>query len=305
MESYNILFSIPVHEKPEVVIDQIININTFNENCAIIIHISAGFDWKKTLMSEIEFLERVSKIPNVLINEKRLETDWGNIIECHISNYYYSIDRIDFKYWMPCSSNELFIKKGLYEYIKVYEHGGQARELKMTDAWFKSAPFKDGTLSEISSSFNTNLIYYGQVEGSFYDSKLIKQIMDIISKCNLAEESKKLPYPREEVYFQSLAKYVCASHYENNTTYVNWNNNLNIYTWNVRKLLKTNGYFSVKRIDREIDDGMRFYIRKIIGKYCDQVKQLIPEFNEKLLYLNIVKHDIKGILKVVKQRILN
>ena len=31
---YNILFSIPVHESPETIIDQIINYITFNNNCA-------------------------------------------------------------------------------------------------------------------------------------------------------------------------------------------------------------------------------------------------------------------------------
>ena len=37
---YAVAFSIPAHEKFEVIVDQITNINHFNPNCAIVLHIS-------------------------------------------------------------------------------------------------------------------------------------------------------------------------------------------------------------------------------------------------------------------------
>lgn len=76
---YSIVFSIPVHEKFEVIVDQIININHFNPNCAIVLHLSKKFDYTGTAMSEEQFRQIVNSFENVFINENRLDTVYFNI----------------------------------------------------------------------------------------------------------------------------------------------------------------------------------------------------------------------------------
>lgn len=62
----NNVISIPVHERAEVVIDQICNYKFFCPDCGIVLHISNGFNWKESLLSEEEFLAALKTFDNVL-----------------------------------------------------------------------------------------------------------------------------------------------------------------------------------------------------------------------------------------------
>lgn len=57
---YNLMFSIPIHEKLECVIDQILNIRSLNPNSAIVLHISENFNYHNSLISREKF-ERITE----------------------------------------------------------------------------------------------------------------------------------------------------------------------------------------------------------------------------------------------------
>ena len=55
MQKSKILFSIPVHEKLEVVLDQLINIRTLNPDICVVLHLSPVFDYVHSALSLDEF----------------------------------------------------------------------------------------------------------------------------------------------------------------------------------------------------------------------------------------------------------
>lgn len=94
MRKYRILFSIPVHEKPEVVLDQINNFLHFNPDCCIVLHISSGFRFDSDHISEDGFFSALGDIDRVYVNPNRLRSGLEDIIQCHISNFCLLHNRI-------------------------------------------------------------------------------------------------------------------------------------------------------------------------------------------------------------------
>ncbi|WP_295095950.1 hypothetical protein, partial [Ruminococcus sp.] len=120
---YNIVFSIPIHEKFEVVLDQIINFFHFNPDCAIVYHISQGFNYKTSQLSKEEFVKAIDIIGNVYINPESVRTGGADIIQAHLSNFKYIASVVDFVFFSMCSSNELFIKAGLTGFVNDHDCG--------------------------------------------------------------------------------------------------------------------------------------------------------------------------------------
>lgn len=81
----NNIISIPVHERAEVVIDQICNYKLFCPDCGIVLHISNGFNWKDSLFNEKDFLSVLSTFENVFVNPTRLDTAFADIVHTHVS----------------------------------------------------------------------------------------------------------------------------------------------------------------------------------------------------------------------------
>ena len=108
-----IAISIPVHEKKDVVLDQIMNIKFYIENPVIVLHISKDF-----YENEHGDFHELKEIKNVYINPENLETGWGNILLTHVSNYYYIKGMVEFDYFILHASNDMYLKTGIEDYIK-------------------------------------------------------------------------------------------------------------------------------------------------------------------------------------------
>ncbi|MBR1858812.1 MAG: hypothetical protein IJ797_04885, partial [Selenomonadaceae bacterium] len=106
----NIMISIPVHEKTEVVIDQIVNYKHFCPNCGIVLHISKSFDYENSFHTEREFHSILGMFENVFINPHHLDTSYADIVHTHVSNFDYISQLIDFEYFALGSSNDLFVR---------------------------------------------------------------------------------------------------------------------------------------------------------------------------------------------------
>lgn len=98
-----VLFSIPVHERPDIVRDQIENIQHFCPNATVCIHVSAA------AAAQMRVFERYCDLPNVLVNPNSFETGLGTgILHTHVSNFEYSIlQGVDFDKVVLLSSNEM------------------------------------------------------------------------------------------------------------------------------------------------------------------------------------------------------
>lgn len=274
MKKYDIVFSIPVHEKLDVIIDQLINIIHFNPTSAVVLHLSKSLDLKKNSVLKDDFFLTLNNFDNIFVNPKRFATGWGNILHCHISNFQFLEELIDFEYFIPMTSNELFIKFGLFEHIKGHSFGGVFEEVSKRDDWITKKPsLNDDVLKqmlyEISRDFR---IYGGTLEGTFYSKELMSKIVKTASdKFSVSEGNSD--YTRDEVYIPSLAINICgnASCKKSKFTYMNWNKDLHVGICEINALIENNEIYSVKRVERDNGYYVRCYIRQRIGNYYNLV----------------------------------
>ena len=283
----DLMFSIPVHEKPEVIIDQIINFQYYNPDCGIVLHISDKFDFSKESMSRDRFKRIINELGNVFINPETVRTGRSDIIQAHISNFRYADKVADFEKFCLCASNELFVKEGLADHVKPYDCGlERIRLAKYGDTDFSKEYYYtfrtvgDTALKGILDENHAEDIYFSHVEGVFFNRSLFSKMIDVIEK-HYDYKSVEIKYPREEVYF---ASYIWNLRdidglkvlNEGTFTYVPWDRvGYMIWTEDVKKLQNQySNKFSVKRVDRILNTYMRKYIRKNSGYYETEMKVL-------------------------------
>ncbi len=195
-----IVISIPVHEEKEVVVDQIQNYKKYMKNPVIVIHISESF-----YRNENGRFDEIEKIQNVYINSVHFDVGWGNIAHVHISNYLYICEKIKkFDYFLMHASNELYVRKGVEDYISRYRAGFQRRILFSNKSmwWPCEMAHKDDVLKKIMEKCNAKNIVASQVEGSFYSREIFEKIADATQGIDFSQGES---YTREELVFSTIA----------------------------------------------------------------------------------------------------
>lgn len=307
---YNILFSIPVHERLDVIIDQILNIKYYNPNSAIVLHISKKFNFSMSSIDYAQFIEIVKNIGDVYINPNRMDTNKNTIMQTHISNYAYIKDIINFEYICLIASNQLFIKEGFYEYANNFDCGLDLyyhnRNTKMNTA--KSA-YLDNQLLKYLYKNDTKLVVSSQVEGTFYRTKIFYKIYNEIIN-NFVLDSLDIGYPMEEIYFPTVISIL--NHKENikvakkgYITYIPWKRKytLRITIKSIENIIRhDNHYYSVKRVDRHLNNYIRTYIREKLSNgnyYYENIgykDRSLTQLEYKLLEYKCIIDDSIGIL---------
>ena len=193
-----IYISIPVHEKPEVVVNQMQNFARFLPEAKIVLHVSKG---AKFSVNELEDVLKNANVSHALVNPTQVETKWGSIIQAHLANVRYIIQQDDAEKVIFHSSNDMLIMDGLSEYLKDKKNIFHLRKCTSDSLWWVARrALKD---NEISTFFN-NEIYASQIEGSMYESQLLKNLLHEIDEKNLILDNG-IFYPREEIIFSSFA----------------------------------------------------------------------------------------------------
>lgn len=239
-----IAISIPVHENPDVIIDQISNIKKYVPDSLIVLHISKSFYDNYTD-------ERLLGIENVFINPEHLVTRWGDVISPHLSNFCYIQAHTKFDYFVMHSSNDMYVRYGVDEYIKKYDAGFQIRKItqKHTHWWPGNVSYNDFQINRICLECGQSMIIASQIEGSFYRSDIMSQIVRTIQKHYVFSESK-VKYTREEVFFSTVA-----------SSFVDWS-----------KVGKPTTFSEVHRFDRTL-----WKTQEVTRKLYRPIQFLIPQ----------------------------
>lgn len=278
MKKYNIVFSIPVHEKYEVVIDLILNVFHYNPSCAIVLHYANGFREAKSSISFDEFESAIKRIGSVYVNPETVRTGMYDIIQAHVSNFHYIKSLTDFDYFALTASNELFIKEGLYNHIYGYDAGVSYIDVDTTKDWIISELAKQDTvLIEYLATKGWSKIMGSHVEGSFYRKDLMTEIIGHIDAF-FDYRDKGVFYPRDEVFFPTFLWNISQTRTIKilddglycwtpwNRYYKNWD----VFIKDITRLLREQDkVFSVKRVPRLINNYVRRYLRKNAG-YIDK-----------------------------------
>lgn len=200
-----IYVSIPVHEAPEVIIDQIKNINLFLTDSCIVLHLSKQSSFsKENLTSLIDS----NKINNVLINPVSVDTKWGSIIQSHLCNIKFieSIstnqnDKVIFH-----ASNDMIVKNGLNSLVSKSSNLFHTRFYERSGYWWPANVVlsQDEIFLKALREIGSGRVVASQIEGSMYQLNMLCEIAQVIDKYKLITNSKAF-YPREEFYFSSFA----------------------------------------------------------------------------------------------------
>lgn len=249
-KNYKICFSIPVHEAPDVVNQQISNIHHFNPDSIVVLHKSLSFN------TDVVFNEAV-------VNPNRFETQWGNsFVRVHFSNFK-AVEEYNFEYFCVLASNELFFKHGAYDYMKQFDGGTQY--LPETGVRFPRVIDlcnKHPTLSRVSS----------QIEGIFMKKYIVKELIDSMN----IDYTEFVSGAEEEVLFST---WLSDSKYKNGYP-ITWFGGLisrfpygepwpelveTLHNWEKVPEDRQDSYhsrsiFSVKRVPRNMDAPLRQYL---------------------------------------------
>lgn len=268
-----IAVSIPVHEKPDVILDQISNVKKYIENVIIVLHISKVF-YEKYEESTLDGNE------GVFINPEHLATKWGDIVSTHISNFQYLCGVAQFDYFVMHSSNDMYIRSGIEDYISQFEAGFQIRKVfqKYSHWWPGDASFKDSQLDWIKQNCGQSMTVASQLEGSFYSFSLMKKIISVLQNVYDANDSK-IHYTREEVYFSTVA-----------SSLIDW-----------AKIGRPTTFSEVHRFDRKnwalrekTRKAYNIFFRFFIPRYAyDSFEALYNNILFKSRFYKITKKDVK------------
>lgn len=166
------IYSLPAHEKIDVLADQIDNINKYNSHfkIKIVIHLSQRF----TLTPNE--LENIAAMPNVLVNPERLLTGFmdGSLYEAHLSNItYIYTQQIAFGHFIFLASNLLFVKQ--MQPLKS-DFIGSSHDAIKHKGWYQ------GWMAIRDSNINQFHLYGCQIEGLFISKSLLDKMYPYLNK---------------------------------------------------------------------------------------------------------------------------
>jgi len=286
-----VIFSILVHEKLDVVLNQISNFIKFNPKCLIIVHLSRSF--RADLGDEIE---KMSSLNHVIINNKSIRTGRGDNSQfyAHFSNLLLlKKNRIVFDYVCFHASNDMFVKQGLADYMSNFETGFAFFKVRST--WHQGRHArKDRILLKALKKLDLDVesIKGSQLEGSFMCYDVCEKFMALISKNRLNRNSRihelirvirdfnkkknlffpVLPegmlYAKEEVYFPTFS-YLFSTKNGSPYVFINWDNELRVTEADILRIIDADykemktANFAVKRVERDMNDPIRTFINSL------------------------------------------
>ena len=303
-----VLFSILVHEKAEVVLDQIANFQRFVPGSSIIFHVAKSF--RAALGDDID---KITAMPCVYVNPVSVNTGFEDNSQLfgHTLNLKYVLEKkIAFDYFALHASNDLFVRKGLSDFMKDFDAAATPFPIYPNMTWnqgFQALrdPVLKRFLAECCLQLSRTGLYGSQVEGIFMSrdmaicvAELLDRYADVENECRdtffkiLLKRvfriyrlfrliQRILPgryYAKEEVYFSTLLK-ACNGRLAKPYVYANWSKNLvidmediiAIRNHDLEYLAKKTGndqdkkdqaFFAVKRVNRNIEDPIRIFIRE-------------------------------------------
>lgn len=193
--------SLLVHEKAEVILDQLKNFRRFAPSTIIVVHISPSFSL------DTEFVNAVLALGNVHINPVRVPTNKVNLLYPHLVNLRHILklstgegDKVGFH-----ASNDMLVKHGLEQHVQKYQAGYFFDGVLDRERQPESAALIDADASflQLMSLASARTVIWSQIEGIFFPAKHLRTVIELIDQSGADMGIKRLYYA-EEVILPSL-----------------------------------------------------------------------------------------------------
>jgi len=273
-----IYISIPVHEKPDVIVNQLLNLKHFI-NAKVILHLSLSSSFTRDELENV--ISKNSLTDNVIINPHSVKTAWGSIINAHLCNieYLMTIGANDSDKVIFHSSNDMLVKNGLDDYLENKKNLFHERYVDREGYWWPTGVSlnRDIEFHKTLARVGSGRIVASQIEGSMYELGLLNEIRNILTRYSVVDSSNAF-YPREEFYFSSFAHALgvkpCSFPYIYSEVHI-----FDALLWKVFAFIDSSPLPSKSKIKHYLNLAMfksRFY--KITPKKINQVVHgLIPD----------------------------
>ena len=168
-QNKTLLFSIPVHEKQDIIHNQIENILHFNPGSKIILHLNQSYS---------DFIPENCVYQNVYFHQTKITYTHGrDLFAFHIANFLYCIQQnVIFDFFVLSASNEMFFKKGSIQYIEEYKNGLQMVDFDSENQWhnFHKDIERLPDIITLLDKLKLPCFCGGQAEGQFYEKKIFQ-----------------------------------------------------------------------------------------------------------------------------------
>ncbi|WOD14036.1 hypothetical protein [Paraburkholderia kirstenboschensis] len=200
-----VYFSLPVHEAPLVVADQLTNFSRYAPQARVVLHVSSNAAIDVAALHDI--LRRAGN-DNYLINPVRERTAWGGILRAHLANIAFIRALGDASHICFHASNDMLIRPGCLSHITAQDRAFNVRPIFPESYWWVARKaFYDPALRTVQKRLGGCALFGSQIEGAFYDAPTLFEIADILRQEALATAD----YPQEEVVFATVAKALGAT----------------------------------------------------------------------------------------------
>ncbi|MCW2994086.1 MAG: hypothetical protein JWQ18_1581 [Conexibacter sp.] len=197
--------SLPVHEQPAVVLDQVENLRSFlGAQTQVVLHLSASMALDPAQLAPL--------LPDgVHVNPRSHVTQWGDIAHLHLDNLRFAYDHLEpFDHVVLHASNDLYVRPGAPERVAATQAGYRLMPFAADTGWAQAGPaYRDPHLAAIVAGLGGDgQLYGGQVEGTFYAADLFAEMLERIARHYTGPRPGDEVYNREEVYFHTLAEHL-------------------------------------------------------------------------------------------------
>jgi hypothetical protein len=264
MEKYKIIVLLTCHENREAIKDVIENILKFNENTCVIINDGTKEGVADLVQKDVFVVTRQPLQKKLLGNEVRINFErFDTMVPLHIQLKDYMLENnLSSEYVVLMSSNQLFIRSGLYDFMLRYKGSYFNRDLD------------NGCIVSLKRN-ETFLKYYNEIgqenfknqtnhDGMFFTYKIFMDMMDYFEDFRYV----KLTHHGEEFLysaylFKNVDKDNICDFVEYNYWQPTWLNSSDPIKIDELKKCLEGKCFIIKRVSREYNDEVRKYIREL------------------------------------------
>lgn len=258
--SKRVMISIPVHEQPAVVENQLLNIQKFIPNSQVILHASADQpSFRPAIQQLVEkypsfaYLNPIS-YPTYAEHEAACVTGLSSI---HASSFQ-AVAHLDFDVWAINTSNDMMVREGVEQVFAQFSCAIQSQAVTASEYAFQDV------VSQIRGHLpKANLFLKSSQEGSFYPKEVFRDVSATLQK--MGEKIKG-----EEMYLPSLAVNLYPELLSSNARFQYVYHNPAHYAVTRDDIHKVQygeylHRYAVKRVPRTMSDPTRQYINQITG----------------------------------------
>lgn len=257
--------SIPVHEQPAVILDQVENLRAYlGTDTQVVLHLSQTMGLDPAAVQPL--------LPEgVHVNPVSQPTQWGDIAHLHVSNMEFAYKNLDpFDYVVLHASNDLYVRPGAPERIAETRAGFIVQQITEKTTWVQGPPaLRDPQLAAMLADVGAQEIWGGQVEGSYYAADLFREMLDVILR-HMDLDADREVYNREEMYFPALGHHLLDGPHGHNLVYVDTLTRgpvispaviYSVLDGTLAGAWTGSDNYAVKRVARKINDVNRVVIR--------------------------------------------